>query len=197
MKTPETIWGLVLAGGKSRRMGRDKALLERNGQSQLDHAVNLLQRHVDKVFVSTRPDQSADPERAKFAQIRDRYENLGPIAGILSAMDAHHEVSWLVIACDLPNLDDQTVEYLLQNAAAEEPVSAYQSATDGLPEPLCAIYRPAARPIIDTFVANGLICPRKMLIKSNIHLLRQPNPVALHNVNTPDDLAGAEAGFAS
>jgi molybdopterin-guanine dinucleotide biosynthesis protein A len=61
---------------------------------------------------------------------------------------------------------------------------------DGLPEPLCAIYRPASRKIIDDFVEKGIICPRKMLIDSNTNLLTQPNPGALHNINSPEDLAG-------
>ena len=61
---------------------------------------------------------------------------------------------------------------------------------DGLPEPLCAIYRPQARPIIDGFVERGIICPRKILLNSATHLLTQPNPDALHNLNSPDDLAG-------
>jgi len=186
----ERVFGLVLSGGKSRRMGSDKALLRRDGRSQLQRAVSLLEDHVAEVFVSARADQADDPERAQFAQIVDRYENMGPVAGILSAMDNKADVSWLVMACDLPNVDAQTIEYLLENLSVAHPVTAYMSSYDQLPEPLCAIYRPAARQIIDNFVADGLICPRKMLINSATHLLVQPNPAALHNVNSPEDLAG-------
>jgi molybdopterin-guanine dinucleotide biosynthesis protein A len=171
-------------------MGSDKALLRHNGKSQLQHAVELLARHLDRVYVSARPDQATDPERAQFAQIIDRYEDMGPVAGILSAMDFNAEVSWLVMACDLPNIDCATIAYLLENFSDEHPATAFKSSHDELPEPLCAIYRPDARPIIDRFVADGIICPRKMLIRSNAHLLLQPNPAALHNVNTPEDLAG-------
>ena len=58
MKAPESVWGLVLAGGKSRRMGSDKALLVQDGETQLSRAVGLLAEHVDRVFVSTRADQA-------------------------------------------------------------------------------------------------------------------------------------------
>jgi len=186
----EPVWGLVLAGGKSRRMGSDKALLRQNGQTQLSRAVALLEAHLERVFVSTRASQADDAERSQYAQVVDRYDDLGPAAGILSAMDSNAGVSWLVLACDLPNVDQATIAYLLENFSPHHPATAYRSTYDGLPEPLCAIYRPEARAVIDGFVTQGMHCPRKILIKSNTHLLTQPNPAALNNVNTPEDLAG-------
>ena len=115
--TDSAIYGLVLAGGKSRRMGQDKALLSRNGKSQLRSMVELLEGHVDRVFVSTRSDQQDEPERRQFEQIVDRYFDMGPAAGILSAMEEHPDVDWLVVACDLPNIDDRTIRFLLDNRA--------------------------------------------------------------------------------
>jgi molybdopterin-guanine dinucleotide biosynthesis protein A len=190
MTAPETVWGLVLAGGKSTRMGSDKALLVQDGETQLSRAVSLLEAHVDRVFVSTRADQADDPERSKFAQVIDRYDDIGPVAGILSAMDSNDDVSWLVLACDLPNIDDATIAYLIEQCSADHPVTAYQSVHDGLPEPLCTIYRPDSRAVVLGFVNDGIICPRKMLINADTHLLTQPNPGALHNINAPEDLAG-------
>ncbi len=170
-------------------MGTDKALIETGGETQLARTVSLLARHLDHVFVSTRPDQADEPERAKFEQIVDRYDDLGPIAGILSAMSAHPDVAWLVVACDLPNVDDQTISELLAERAGSNPFTAYTSSHDGLPEPLCAIYEPHSAAIISDMVDQGIKCPRKVLIRSDTRLLEQPNPEALHNVNTPDDLA--------
>jgi molybdopterin-guanine dinucleotide biosynthesis protein A len=190
MTAPEAVWGLVLAGGKSRRMGSDKALLVQDGETQLSRAVALLAEQVDRVFVSTRADQAGDAERGKFKQIVDRYEDMGPVAGILSAMDSNKEVSWLILACDLPNIDEATIAYLLEQCSADHPVTAFKSVHDGLPEPLCAIYRPEARAVIEGFVDQGMICPRKILISSATKLLAQPNPGALHNINSPEDLAG-------
>lgn len=190
MTVPESVWGLVLAGGKSRRMGSDKALLVQDGETQLSRAVGLLAAHVDRVFVSTRAEQDGDAERAKFEQVIDRYEDMGPVAGILSAMDSNSEVAWLVLACDLPNIDDATIEYLLKHCSGDQPATAFASVHDGLPEPLCAIYRPESRAVIDNFVGQGIVCPRKMLINSDTKMLAQPNPGALHNINSPEDLAG-------
>ncbi|MGI9260851.1 MAG: molybdenum cofactor guanylyltransferase [Woeseiaceae bacterium] len=197
MTVPESLNGLVLAGGKSRRMGSDKAALLLDGKTQLEHGVELLQRHVEDVYVSTGADQKDDPVRRGFQQIVDRYENMGPIAGILSALDSSPGNSWLVLACDLPNIDDSTIRFLVENASPDSPFSAYRSVNDDLPEPLCAIYRPESRALIDQFVADGIVCPRKMLINSPTCLLEQPNPGALHNINTPEDLDGTGIDLAS
>ncbi len=197
MTAPEPVWGLVLAGGKSSRMGSDKALLKQDGKTQLSRAVAVLAEHVERVFVSTRADQAGDAERSKFEQIVDRHEDMGPVAGILSAMDSNQEVSWLVLACDLPNIDDATIAYLVEHCSADHPVTADVSVYDGLPEPLCAIYRPRFRTVIDGFVEQGIICPRKMLIDSDTNLLAQPSPGALHNINSPEDLVGTGIKIAS
>jgi molybdenum cofactor guanylyltransferase len=197
VNTAEGTCGLVLAGGKSRRMGQDKALLRHNGETQLGLAVRLLQQHLARVFVSARADQSTEPERARFSQIVDRYANLGPLAGILSAMDTDPQAAWLVVACDLPNLDSETICHLLDERSATQPFTAYRSSVDGMPEPLCAIYNPSARRILDEFVAAGIQCPRKIMMRSDTRLLEARNPKALDNINTPDELSRHAAGLAS
>jgi len=184
-----SIYGLVLAGGKSRRMGRDKALLERDGQSQLAYIAGLLEDKVERVFVSTRAEQQDDSERSRYPRIVDRYEEMGPLAGILSAMEEHPDVHWLVVACDLPNISDETITHLVKNCSADHPFTAYVSSHDGLPEPLCAIYRAGSTGIIRRFAEEGIHCPRKILIRSDTYLLEQADPRSLDNINTPDDLA--------
>lgn len=197
MSARDPVWGLVLAGGESRRMGRDKALLERNGHTQLGRSVALLEQYVGRTFVSARAEQAKEPERSRFPQIIDRYSGIGPAAGILSALQKRQDVSWLVLACDLPNVDGATIEFLLRHRSPDHPFTAFRSSYDGLPEPLCAIYRPESRAIVEGFVQDGIICPRKMLIRSDTCLLEQPDPAALDNVNTPEDLVRAGMGAGS
>lgn len=191
------VYGLVLAGGRSSRMQRDKATLSYHGQSQLERAMELIQPLVDRAFVSVRPDQASDPVRAKFAQIVDTLENMGPIAGILAAQTAHPEAAWLVLACDLPFLDAATLKHLLWARQPQRQATAYRSSHDGLPEPLCAIYEPASRSAITAYVASGKQCPRKFLIQGDVHLLEEPNPRALDNVNTPEEYGSAMKTFSS
>lgn len=196
-KVANPLHGLVLAGGKSRRMGQDKARLRRGGQSQLAYLVSVLDPLVDRVFVSTRADQQDERERSRFDQIVDRYQDMGPVAGILSAMDEYPEVDWLVVACDLPNIDASTISHLLERRSPERPFSAYSSSHDGLPEPLCAVYAAGSVDIVRGFVAEGIHCPRRILIRSDTQLLEQPDPNSLHNVNTPDDLQDSVFGAIS
>ena len=178
-------------------MGSDKALLQKDGRTQLERTVDLLSRHLDKVFVSARADQADEAERARFEQITDRYDDLGPVAGILSAMETHPDVDWLVAACDLPNVGDRNVRELLSAHTGKQPFVAFASSYDGLPEPLFAIYGPGADTIVSDFVADGIRCPRKMIIRSEVPLLDQPDRASLDNVNAPQDLAGSGARIAN
>lgn len=189
------VYGLVLAGGRSTRMQRDKAALEYHGKTQLDWAMELIRPFVEKAFVSVRPDQVSDPVRAKYPQVVDTHENLGPIAGIVAAQAKHPDVAWLVLACDLPFLDSDTLKHLLWARQADKPATAYRSSHDGLPEPLCAIYEPSSREAILKYLDTGKICPRKFLIQSDAHLLEEPNPRALDNVNTPEEYGSAMTTF--
>jgi molybdenum cofactor guanylyltransferase len=191
--TAAPIYGLVLAGGRSTRMQRDKAALTYHGHTQLEWAVSLLQPYAQRVFVSVRPDQTNDPVRARFDQIVDTRENVGPIAGIMAAQEKYPQVAWLVLACDLPFLDNSTLSHLIFARHAERLATAYRSSHDGLPEPLCAIYEPASREPLLAHVAKGKDCPRKFLINSDVQLIDEPNPRALDNVNTPDEYGSAVA----
>src|SRR6185437_11432310 len=108
-----TLYGLVLTGGHSRRMHRDKALLEYAGRTQLQRALELLAPRVRESFLSVRADQQDDPARAGHAHIVDLAPELGPIGGIQAALHAHPACAWLVLACDLPFLTAPTLDHLL------------------------------------------------------------------------------------
>jgi molybdopterin-guanine dinucleotide biosynthesis protein A len=194
-KKAPPIYALVLAGGRSTRMKRDKAALAYHGRTQLEWAVAFLQPHVQRVFVSVRPDQVNDPIRARFDQIVDTRDDVGPIAGIIAAQAKYPDVAWLVLACDLPYLDAGTLTTLIAARQPQRIATAFRSSHDVLPEPLCAIYEPASREAILAHVANGKNCPRKFLINTDAHLLDEPNPHALDNVNTPDEYGSAVAAL--
>ena len=182
------LYGLVLAGGRSTRMQRDKAAIEyRPGESQLGAAMTLLTPYVSRAFVSVRADQAQESTRSRHARIVDRGDVEGPIAGIRAALAEHPEAAWLVLACDLPFLDARTLEALISGRDPAGDATAFRSSHDGLPEPLCAIYEPRAAVSIDAHVAAGKNCPRKYLIHARTRLLDQPNPRALDNVNTVDE----------
>jgi molybdopterin-guanine dinucleotide biosynthesis protein A len=187
------LYGLVLAGGHSRRMDSDKAALAYDGATQLDRAMRLVAEQADKTFVSVRADQHEEPLRSRYARIVDRDSGLGPIAGILAAQQEHPAAAWLVLACDLPFLGAATLRTLIAARSPQRFAVAFRSSHDGLPEPLCAIYEPASRQLLQAFAATGRNCPRKFLIESGIELLEQPDPRALDNVNTAPEYTAATA----
>src|SRR6202035_3639760 len=187
------VYGLILAGGSSSRMHRDKAALQYRGKSQLDRAFELASRHVARFFVSVPATQPADPTRAQRPMIVDSVAGEGPIVGIRSALAAHPEVAWLVLACDLPFLSDAALSQLLRERDLAGLATAFRSAHDGLPEPLCAIWEPGAAAALDSYQAGGGRCPRKFLIRHAVRLLEPLDRRALDNINTPEEYAEAVA----
>jgi molybdenum cofactor guanylyltransferase len=195
---PAPLFGLVLAGGRSTRMQRDKAAIEyRPGETQLDAAMRLLESRVERAFVSVRADQRGEGRRAAYPQIVDRGDVEGPIAGISAALGEYREAAWLVLACDLPFLDASTLDTLIASRDTAGDATAFRSSHDGLPEPLCAIYEPQAHASIAAHIAGGRNCPRKYLINARTRLLEQPDPRALDNVNTVTEYGDAMSALSS
>jgi Molybdopterin-guanine dinucleotide biosynthesis protein A len=184
------IYGLVLVGGESRRMGRDKALLSYDGeQTQLERTVSLLNQVCAASFVSMRQDQSF-PIPATATALYDGLDTVkGPLCGILSAMKAKPDADWLVIACDLPFLDVETLQALIDAYQSKAPaLTAYRSAHDELPEPLCAIYPSGSdTALMDLAQEIGKFCPRKLLILKEAKLVDLLDPRSLDNINTSDE----------
>lgn len=184
--TRPALYGLLLSGGASQRMRQDKAALPYRGEPQLLRAWRLLSQVTERAFLSVRDHQRDDPLRAGLPQIVDSYEAVGPAAGILSAQARYPQAAWLVIACDLPLLDESTLRQL---TAARDPLAdatAFTSRHDGLPEPLCAIWEPSSHALLKQRYDHGSYCPRKALLQSRTVLLPAPGE-ALDNVNTPEE----------
>lgn len=181
------LFGLVLAGGRSTRMKRDKAALAYHGATQLERAWELLTPWTAERFVSVRADQSADALRARYPQIHDALPDAGPAAGILAALESRPGAAWLVLACDLPFLGRDTLTHLVARRDPTRVATAFRSAHDGLPEPLCAIWEPTSRAPFAAEVAAGRHCPRKFLIGADTAMLEPLDPAALDNVNATQE----------
>jgi len=187
--------GLVLAGGHSSRMQSDKAALSYGARPQLARAFELLALRVSLAYVSVRADQIGERLRASYPQIVDGAPGSGPIAGIIAAQAKHPDAAWLILACDLPFLGGETLDQLIAGRDAGRLATAFRNATNGLPEPLCAIYEPASRESILGHVAAGRDCPRKFLLAHDVLLLDPVHPAALENANTPRDFETMRASL--
>jgi len=186
LNTPK-LYGLVLAGGKSERMGRDKGLLEYHGMPQRDYVYHQLSRMTDKTYMSCRSDQIHELG-GQFELIPDSLLGLGPFGAILSAFREHPNSAWLVAACDLPLLTDESLKTLIAGRNPGKIATAFHNPSTDFPEPLIAIYEPKAYPKMLHFLGLGYSCPRKVLINSSVETLNAPDPKQLKNINLPEEM---------
>ncbi len=189
MNPASPLWGLVLAGGRSRRFGADKAAVDVDGQSLLARSVALLVPHVAGVRVSIQADQMDDPLRARFEFLVDETGDTGPAAGLLAAQAFRPDAAWLVIACDLPALDARTLAQLCAARDPDRAATVFLSPADGLPEPLCAIWEPDTLAVLRRRVTEQqLRSPRELLLDADVRLIEPEHPGALMNMNRPVQL---------
>jgi molybdopterin-guanine dinucleotide biosynthesis protein A len=180
--------GLVLAGGKSIRMGFDKGEVNWHGKEQRYHMADLLKKHCAGVYISCRDVEQQKGVSAEYLSLPDTFTGLGPFGAILSAFREQPDAAWLVIACDLPLVDASVIQHLVDNRNTATIATAYKSDYKDFPEPLITIYEPKSYPVLLQYLAQGYSCPRKVLINSEVTVLQPPNPDALANVNTPEEL---------
>ena len=172
--------GFVLAGGKSTRMGRDKALLDWNGRTLLDHMTNLLCDITEQVWVVGRN------------QLPDRLPGLGPLSGIATALEATSTDANLIIAVDLPHLTKDFLKYLrsrTENSSYPLVACKIESAF-----PLClGICRPML-PEIQRRLQARQLSVRGLIEAGHTEIIPQSQlkeagfaPPMFHNINTPED----------
>lgn len=180
--------GLVLAGGKSTRMGQDKGSVNWYGKEQRYHMADLLSKHCAEVYISCRDAEQQNSILPEYSSLADTFTGLGPFGAILSAFREQPDRAWLVVACDLPLINDKVIADLVDNRNTASIATAYKSDYQNFPEPLITIYEPKSYLVLLQFLAQGYSCPRKVLINSDVNLLESPGNDALANVNTPDEL---------
>lgn len=188
--------GLVLAGGKSRRMGRDKGLIDYHGEPQAQHLARLLSRHCSQVALSTNADNAGHYQDAGFTLLTDRLVDFGPLGALATAMAAFPGQPLLVTACDLPFIDAKALAALLAGRRPLKAATCYGSADRGLPEPMFAIYEPRLQPTIwrrlgEMAAGTSKGCARKLLLEASLALLPPAKEVNLANANHPEDFAKA------
>jgi molybdopterin-guanine dinucleotide biosynthesis protein A len=183
--------GLVLAGGKSTRMGFDKGAIDWHSKPQRYYMADMLKDLCSEVFISCRADQ--EEANDQYQKLEDIFTNLGPYGAILSALKEKSDCAWLVVACDLPLLDKITLQYLIDNRDPAKLATAFGNGYKDLPEPLITIWEPKSYLVLLSFLEQGISCPRKVLINTDPNLLIAPNVDALTNVNTPEELEKVKA----
>ena len=187
------LYGLVLSGGQSSRMGRDKGALAYPSvgalplrsvsvpqEVQRSRCFRLLSEVCAEVFISCREDQaSLVPE--ELPRIYDSVPVQGPAAGILSAFAKYSEVAWLIWACDMPLIGEAEIQYLVKKRNPLKAATLYKRTSL---EPLFAIWEPQALAELQKQCRIGNSSPRRVLESLDCEVLSPATDQVLLSVDT-------------
>lgn len=180
---PASTKALILAGGKSTRMGKDKGQLNYHGLPQVEFLKEQFNKLGIESFISCRADQYLEENR-----ITDKFEGLGPFGAIASAFQSDPNAAWLVLACDLPAVESKTIAKLVEARDHTKYATCFHNPETGFPDPLFTIWEPKSYMRLLEFLALGHSCPRKVLINSDIKEIKLEDTSFLLNVNSPEQL---------
>ena len=144
-----TISGIVLAGGRSTRMGQDKASLPFGDETMLGRLIRIAGSVAEDVLVVARPDQSVP---AGVRVVFDPVADLGPLAGIAAGLSASASELNIIVACDMPLVRPEVLRRLVERRGDADICLAV---VDGRASPLCAVYRTTVASAAQTLLASG------------------------------------------
>ena len=186
--------GVILAGGLSRRLGRDKALVSISDQPLIQRVIERVEQLSQEiVVVVANQNRAADlPLAQEHRVVLDRYPGTGSLGGIFSGLDAASNGWTLVVACDMPFLN---LALLRRMMALTEDTDAVVPLIDGRPEPTHALYSKACLPFIEPRLISGDLKISGFYDQVRVRYLSEEDVAALDpeflsffNVNTPEDL---------
>lgn len=176
--------GLILNGGASSRMGSPKAEIQYHNKPQHQYLFELLTARCHAVYFSVKRKTDSFP----YPQIADQLLINSPLNGIYSAFKFLPTQSWLVVAIDMPLLNDATLNQLILQRDLKRVATCFYDSSGKRPEPLVSIWEPAALPVLETFIEKGGISPRNFLEANDIRLIPIGNKDALLNINSKTEL---------
>ncbi len=190
----------VLAGGKSSRMGSDKAFLELNGSTLLARTLRLAKAVTKNLsIVGAREKFESSERELQVPVIEDIYREQGPLAGIHAALRGTHTELNLVISVDMPFLESRFLEFLVTQARSCDAIVTVPRA-NGSFQPLCAVYRPQFREVAQRALDQGSNKIGALFSASevSVRIIEEDeirklafDPAMFHNLNTPEDLRRA------
>jgi len=173
--------GFVLAGGASRRMGTNKALLPFGGTTLVQHVSNQVAEATRHVYVIGPREHLGD---LKVPVIDDLFPGEGPLGAIVTALTFSFTEWNLVVACDMPSVTSEMLRTLFHHAVQSECDALVPATSDGRRHPLCAVYRTTALPGLRAAWSGGLRRVYDALDRIRTEYLPCGRR-AVTNVNTP------------
>jgi len=185
------ITGIVLSGGKSRRMGKEKGLCHFRGKALISYAIDTLKPLCSRLIISAnnKPDEY---QLYGFPVISDEISETGPIGGLYSCLKQSQSVINLVISCDTPFVTTEVYQELLNYIGEYQAVVPIHE--DGFLEPITAVYHRSCLPVILQQIEKGEYKMMDLLASLNTKFvsfdtnLVDSKPSLFHNLNSPEDL---------
>lgn len=182
---------ILLAGGKSSRFKKNKAIAKYNGERLIERISKLLNKHFDQVYLVV--DSKEKYSFIKNCQIiEDVIPNKGPVAGIYTGLLASDQKYNYVMACDMPLISGRFIEYIKN---WEQNYDVLLPAYNGYIEPLAGIYSKSCLPVIEENLREDILSIRGFLKKVNMHIIDEslimrnfPNKNVFYNINYQKDL---------
>lgn len=186
---------LILAGGRSTRMGTDKAKLEMEGKTMLQRAVDFWKETMPgaKIYVSVGQPEHFEALPADVTPICDLTPDLGPLGGLQTAFRETKEELFYLSAVDMPLLRSEALETLNKKRHGCEDICVFEK--EGKPEPLFGFYRSTCLPKIDEMLSAGDRRMTHLLENCYTTRVKLPNESWVTNVNTPEELVRAQASL--
>ena len=195
MANSKNITGIILSGGQSKRMGKDKGMVLLDGRPLVAYSISAFTGLFSDILIGA---NNKDYQRFGLSVIADEIQGIGPAGGILSCLKASQTHGNLVLSCDMPLITKPVITTVLKQRSEFDAVVPVH---DGHPEPLCAYYSKNAIPVFEEMIKKGMYKLRLILEKLNcfytdIHK-SGIDPSAFENVNTPEDVKRIEARLKS
>jgi molybdopterin-guanine dinucleotide biosynthesis protein A len=191
-QTSPPVLGLVLAGGRSSRMGVDKGLLDYHGRPQRVWLRDLLATRCDAAFLSLSARQAAGIDDAGVIVDDPRYET-SPMGALLTASDAHPGAAWFVLSCDLAYFDAGCLNNLFDARDSARAGTAFVIPELGQPEPLATLYEAAFVATLPEQYAAGERSLRRALHRAGVKLIDAGATHCAQSVDTPEAADRARA----
>jgi len=187
MNQVNPLYGLVVCGGQSSRMGADKSLLDYHGQPQRYYLYDMLGKICDKVFISCN-EQQANEIPGKYQVIVDdiKYGDTGPMGGLLSAFSKKPDTSFLVVGCDYPLIKGKDLAKLMAAMTDEDFAISYFNPEPQIREPLLAIYSEKSAELLADQFKTGNYSLNHFLKSVHAKTVIPDNPQILKSIDTPE-----------
>lgn len=182
------ISGIVLAGGESKRIGKDKSKLLYNNVPLIEYPINILKKFCNEIVISA--DSNKFPEY-NYIKVPDEIGKFGPLAGIYSCLKKSSNHFNVVLTCDMPLVSEDLIRYIISNAKENDLVMPFYNSHY---EPLCAVYSKSLIPIIENLFLKNDYSPLSLISISNFKKINIDKTVSFFkenlfsNVNTINDL---------